>query len=418
MLENYYRTLGIPADADETTLKKAFRKLALKYHPDVNLAPDANQRFQELCEAYEVLLRHINYQTTVHTDRNDDSDEDRYSYEDVIREAREAAYKRARMKYEKMKAEKELFEQSGWREVILFFNYAGRVLAFPLAIILFAFPVLIGIREGIEPFIILLFLWIIGGVLILQMITFRKTWFRQGKFRWKIRDFFKLFDFSPITDAPTSDCYYCKGKKADSKPLNLQFHKIRDIILENQGVYQHKVGYKRKFKDVVIPRSAKARKVHFFQSLIKILSLVLSLLFVPFPDFIWRFCFGLFAGLYLSGLLLLITRTRSKVSYLLNYFLLIKLTIWMLVIISQSILYPGFILESTEYTMFYLLVLLFFGDLVLDLLLKLMPFYNHIYQPIFPQGPVIDRMFREGYQNYLDIPVWSTIYPLFTWFFS
>jgi len=417
-LEIYYRTIGIPADADETTLKKAFRKLALKYHPDVNPAPDANQRFQELCEAYEVLLRHIKYQTTVHTDQTESSEEDGYSYEDVIREAREAAYKRARMKYEKMKAEKELFEQSGWREVLLFFNYAGRILAFPLLILLFGLPVFLGIREGAGPFFILLFLWIIGGVLLMQMISFRKTWFRQGKFRWTIRDFFKLFDFAPITDAPASDCYYCKGKKADSNPLKLSFHKIREILISSEGVaYQRQVGYKRKFKDVVIPRSVKARKVHFFQSLIKISSLVLSLIFVPFPDFIWRFIFGLFAGVYLSGLLVMITKTKSKSSYLLNYFLILKLVVWMLIIISQSTLHPGFILECTEFTFFYLTVLLFFGDMFLDLVLRIFPFYHQIYQPIFPQGPVIDRMFREGYQNYLDIPVWSTIYPLFMWFF-
>jgi len=417
MLENYYRILGIPADADETTLKKTFRRLALKFHPDVNNAPDANQRFQELCEAYEVLLRHIKYQTIVHTDRQYENEEDAYSYEDVIREARAAAHKRARMKYEKMKAEKELFEQSGLREVVLFFNYAGRFLAFPLVIFLFGFPIVIAIREGLEVFFILLILWIIGGFLLLQMISLRKTWFRQGKFRWKVKDFYKLFDFSPITDHPNSDCYYCKGKKADSQPHKLSFHKIREILIQNHGVYQHSVGYKRKFKDVVIPRGVKARKVHFYQSLIKILSLGLSLLFVPFPDIIWRFCFGLFAGLYLSTMLTLITRTRSKVSYLLNYFLLIKVSIWMMVIISQSTLHPGFILESTEYTFFYLVILTFFGDMILDLILKLTPFYKHLYQPIFPQGPVIDRLFREGYQNYLDIPVWSTVYPLFMWFF-
>jgi hypothetical protein len=417
MLENYYRTIGIPADADEAALKKAFRKLALKFHPDVNHAPDANERFQQLCEAYEVLLRHIKRQTTIHSDRREEAEEDGYSYEDVIREAREAAYKRARMKYEKMKAEKELFEQSSWREVFLFFNYAGRILAFPLVVVLFVFPVFIGIKEGPQPFIILLFLWIIGGVLLLQMINFRKTWFKQGKFKWKMRDFFKLFDFSPITENPTADCYYCKGKKADAKPLTRSFYKIREILLHNQGVYQHYVGYKRKFKDVVIPRSAKAGKVHFWQSFIKISSLILSLLFVPYPDIIWRFCFGLFAGLCLSGLLLLLTGTRSKVSYMLSYFVILKIFIWMIVIISQTTLYPGFILESTEITFAYLMILLFFGDLVLDLLLKLLPFYHQIYQPVFPQGPVIDRLYREGYQNYLDIPVWSTIYPLFTWFF-
>jgi hypothetical protein len=417
MLENYYRILGIPSDADETALKKAFRRLALKFHPDVNHAPDSNQRFQELCEAYEVLLRHIKYQTTVHTYRQNEPEEGGYSYEDVIREARAAAYSRARMKYDKMKAEKDLFEQSGWRDVFLFFNYIGRILAIPLAIFLIGLPIYIAIIDHFGMFFAFGFFWIIGGFLLVQLISYRKTWFRQGKLRWKIKDFFKLFEFSPITDNPNADCFYCDGRKADSEPYNLSLHKIRDILLQNNGVYQHYVGYKRKFKDVVIPRSVKARKIHFAQSLIKICSLIASLLFVPFPDFIWRFCFGLALGLLLSTVLLLISRTRSKVSYLLNYFLIIKISIWILVIISQTTLYPGFILESQIYTPFYLVILVIFGDMVLDLALRIFPFYNRLYQPLISQGPEIERLFREGYQSYLDIPVWSTVYPLFRWIF-
>ncbi len=417
MFEKYYRILGIAADADEKTLKKKFRQLALKSHPDVNHAPDANERFQELCEAYEVILRHIQNQTTFHTNRKYKTEETDYSYEDVIREARTTAYKRAKMKYDKMKADQEMFEQSGWRDVVLFFNYAGRFLAIPVGVFFMGLPVAVAINEGVGMFFALIFFWIIGGFMLYQVFSSRKTWFRQGKLRWKINDLFKHFDFSPITENPDSECYYCKGKKADAKPHKLNFHKIRNIRIQNNGVYQHYVGYNRKFKDVIIPRSVKARKVHFAQSLIKILSITLSLIFAPYPDYIWRFCFGLFLGLFLSSALSFLTATRSKVSYLLNYFLLLKLGIWMLVIISQSTLHPGFILETTEFTYFYLIILIFFGDMVLDLILRAFPFYHQLYQPIFPQGPLIDKLFRDGYQNYLDVPVWSTVYPLVTWFF-
>ena len=51
-----YEVLGVARDADETTIKKAFRKLARELHPDVNAHdPDAEEKFKEAAEAYEIL---------------------------------------------------------------------------------------------------------------------------------------------------------------------------------------------------------------------------------------------------------------------------------------------------------------------------------------------------------------------------
>lgn len=52
---DYYELLGIPRGADEGEIKKAFRRLARELHPDVSDAPDAEERFREVVEAYEVL---------------------------------------------------------------------------------------------------------------------------------------------------------------------------------------------------------------------------------------------------------------------------------------------------------------------------------------------------------------------------
>src|SRR5919205_3947735 len=51
-----YEVLGVPRDADEAQIKKAFRKLARELHPDVNKNdPDAEEKFKEAAEAYEIL---------------------------------------------------------------------------------------------------------------------------------------------------------------------------------------------------------------------------------------------------------------------------------------------------------------------------------------------------------------------------
>ena len=55
-MSEYYEILGVPRDADEGQIKKAYRKLAMQYHPDRNNGSgEAEERFKEISEAYEVL---------------------------------------------------------------------------------------------------------------------------------------------------------------------------------------------------------------------------------------------------------------------------------------------------------------------------------------------------------------------------
>jgi curved DNA-binding protein len=52
---DYYAVLGVSPDADQDAIRRAYRKLARKYHPDLNSDADAEERFKELGEAHEVL---------------------------------------------------------------------------------------------------------------------------------------------------------------------------------------------------------------------------------------------------------------------------------------------------------------------------------------------------------------------------
>jgi curved DNA-binding protein len=53
--KDYYKTLGVARDASQDDIKRAYRRLARKYHPDVSKEPDAEARFKEVNEANEVL---------------------------------------------------------------------------------------------------------------------------------------------------------------------------------------------------------------------------------------------------------------------------------------------------------------------------------------------------------------------------
>jgi molecular chaperone DnaJ len=52
---DYYDVLGVPRGASDADVKRAFRKLAQQWHPDVNTEPGADERFKEINEAYRVL---------------------------------------------------------------------------------------------------------------------------------------------------------------------------------------------------------------------------------------------------------------------------------------------------------------------------------------------------------------------------
>lgn len=53
--EDYYKVLGVDRNASDQEISKAYRKLAKKYHPDLNHEPGAEEKYKQVNEAYEVL---------------------------------------------------------------------------------------------------------------------------------------------------------------------------------------------------------------------------------------------------------------------------------------------------------------------------------------------------------------------------
>ncbi|MDI6402927.1 DnaJ domain-containing protein [Balneolaceae bacterium ANBcel3] len=58
-MKDYYKILGVSRNVTQAELKKRFRELAIKKHPDVNKSPNAHQEFIEIMEAYEILSNQI-----------------------------------------------------------------------------------------------------------------------------------------------------------------------------------------------------------------------------------------------------------------------------------------------------------------------------------------------------------------------
>src|SRR5512139_1889768 len=82
---DYYEVLGIPRTASKDQIKDTYRKLAMQYHPDRNKAPEAEEKFKEISEAYAVLSddqKRQQYDTLGHA-----GFDQRYTREDIFRGA-------------------------------------------------------------------------------------------------------------------------------------------------------------------------------------------------------------------------------------------------------------------------------------------------------------------------------------------
>ena len=408
--KDYYKVLGLSPGATAKQIKSAYRKLALKYHPDHNSSKSAKQKFQEITTAYNSLLDHPEQVI-----KDASTYEDRVASE-VLRKERERMQQQVRARRAKRKKEEEYFNRPGWHDSILLMKYALRGFALMFAVVAIVLPILLAIFMDPASLAGTFFFLVVGGFLMVYMYQKRSTWFRLGKFMTRWKDVVGFMKMKPV-QATGDRCCYCSNTMADGKSYRIELLKTVDIKISSFGAMNHAAKYKNKIKRVVIPRSARAHYFHKLSSLVKIISIIASLLFFPVESILWRFIAGMVAGGTLSALLLAIVRVRSKVSYLLTTGLLIKVLLWLFALYKISLFGPGFNIQTTGLVYIVVAGLLFFMDMVFDLVLGFFPFYRRLFRPLVKQGTILQSLYRDGYQNNMELPVYSVLFPLYRWLF-
>lgn len=415
-MNQYYQVLGLTGGATQDEIRQAYRKLAKLYHPDVNKSPDAHQKFCEISEAYEFLMNYwpkqaAKFETQQSYEQKYREHQHSAAYEQFRREAQERARKQARMRYEKFRKQHEAFMESGLNDLALLFTMFMRGFSLLLFLFLFLSPVIFAVGIHWSWIFTIFMMWPFAAGLAWYYHDNRKNYFMPGKFYYSADRIWKMFTETHYTDLK---CFYSRDRMADSKPYRLEMHKLKDIKLATGGFRQHVVNYINKDIAVMIPRSQKAFIVQSLTMIIKLFSIVACILFLDISSLVWRLILGFVCGGILSRIMLLASGTRSNVSYLFNYSLVIRLIIWIITISLATKFYVSpFDAISTEGIYFAVFAVVIFDSLIMQLISMVLGKYASY--PLIRQHPEVEQRIREGYILYNDIPVLSFFYPIFKW---
>lgn len=418
-MKHYYALLQLDEEATPAEIKKAYRRLAKQYHPDVNKSPDAHERFIEVTEAYEFLINHWPGHITGSTGK--ESQDQGYTdyrwteeYERFRKDSREKAQRQARMRYEKFRKQHEAFQESGLNDVGLWFTVVSRIAGVVLLLFLFFTPIVSAFFTGWTMIFLAFLTWPFAAILAWYIYDNRKHYFIPGQFYYTPRRIRHLF---MDTHHSVQPCYYCRSQTANSLSYRLELLKLKELKYGSKGFRQHSVNYVNQQVAIMVPRSRKAFILHSVSMLAKLTGILGCLFFLDISSIVWRIIIGMVAGGLVSRLLLLLTRTRSNNSYLVSYGLLLRVGLWLLSIFLVSrFRFDPFDIVTTDSIYFVITSIIIFDSFLMQLVGFL--FGKYAAFPVTTQYPDVMQKFHEGYSVYNDVPVISVVYPLFRWIFG
>ncbi len=415
-MKEFFEILELSRNATKEDIKNAYRRLAKKYHPDINHSKNAQDKFIAITEAYEFLMNHEVRQHTretgqVNQEPTSSDHQANEEFERFRRETREKAKRQSEMRYEEFKKQHESFQESGVNDLALLFKILVRIAIIPLSLFLLALPVYITLNNEWTNIFILLVTWPFAGILVWYIYDNRKGYFMPGKFYYSLERIKHIYSERVPT---TQQCYYCYGEKADSRPYKVELLRQKDIKLRTGGFQQHNVSYVNESVIIAVPRSRKAFIVHSLITVVKIVSILFFLIFTNISSTIWKIIFGFITGGLLGSLILVLTRTRSNVSHLFNYGTIVRICIWFLSVLTVSVFhFSPFDVSTSDFIYFVITSILLFDCLLMQLTDLLMG--RHSPKRLFEQYPDLNKKLNDGFIEYNEVPVVSVIFPVFKW---